>query len=98
VKEKDDKTATALNALKENLVITSGDNYVGSAEPQLREKMADLYSKLVANYDKPSSNEIDNLEMIEKRFEQAKTDFSKLKKKAKIKNLTLKPYEDFINE
>jgi len=42
------KMVDKLNALKETLVITTGDNYVGSAEQQLREKMADLYSKLAS--------------------------------------------------
>ena len=33
------KLTAKLDALKETMVITKGDNYVGTAEPQLREKM-----------------------------------------------------------
>lgn len=92
------KTNAALNKLKESLVITTGDNYVGSSEPQLREKLSDLFSKIAGAYDKPSSNELDNLEIIEERFENAKNDFAKLKKKVKLNNLVLKPFEEFIKE
>ena len=34
------------------LVITTGDNYVASADPELREKMGDLYSGVAGNYGK----------------------------------------------
>ena len=95
---KNKKLSAKLNELKESLVITTGDNYVGSAEPQLREKMADLYSKVAGSYDKPSAAEFDNLKVIETRFEKAKADFDKLKGKAKIKDLELKTYEEFLAE
>ena len=86
-----------LKALKETLVITSGDNYVGSAEPQLREKIADLYAKLASSYDVPSQAEMDNLAALEKRFERAKTDFEKLEGKIKSSSVELKSFEDFLD-
>lgn len=92
------KVKTALNSLKETLVITTGDNYVGSAEPQLREKMADLYAKIAGSYDKPSNNEMQSLQVIEERFNKAKADFAKLKKKAKVDDLQLKTFDEFVNE
>ncbi len=86
VKDKKSKKIVAslqkeLNALKETLVITSGDNYVGSAEPQLREKLADLYSKIATNYERPSNAEIKNIALIESRFNAAKNSFETIKKK-----------------
>lgn len=87
-----------LNKLKETLVITTGDNYVGSAEPQLREKIADLYSKIASSYDQPSNAELENLDVIEKRMNKATLDFEKLKSKFDMKSLNLKSYEDFIKE
>jgi len=96
VKENDPKLADKLYSLKETLVITTGDNYVSSAEPQLREKMSSLYSKLAGSYDKPSNAELENLKIIETRFDNAKKDFAKLKKKAKNVELSLKSYEEFI--
>jgi len=92
------KTISKLTALKETLVITTGDNYVGMAKRQLREKMADLYSKIASSYDKPSENELDNLSLIEGEFNMAKTKFNKLKKKIKLEALNIKSYNDFIND
>ncbi|HKL91195.1 MAG TPA: hypothetical protein VJ880_08435, partial [Allomuricauda sp.] len=81
----------------ETLVITTGDNYVGAAEPQLRERMADLYSKVASSYDKPSAAELKNLEVIAERFNTAKTDFAKLKDKyLKKQAVTLMTFEDFL--
>lgn len=95
--EKKSKQVAKLNALKETLVITTGDNYVGTAEPQLREKMADLYSKLASGYDKPSSAELQNLEVISEDFTKAKADFEKLKKRFKSKTpLEVKTFEEFL--
>ena len=95
---KNKKLVASLNTLKETLVITTGDNYIGLAEPQLREKMTDLYAKIAGSYDKPTSNELDNLLIIEERFEKAKTDFAKLIKKVKLDELKLKTFDEFINE
>jgi photosystem II stability/assembly factor-like uncharacterized protein len=92
------KVSEKLNQLKSTLVVTTGDNYVGMSEPQLREKMADLYSKIAGSYDKPSPAELENLKLIEERFNQAKEDFEKLKKKAKVKDLELKTFDEFIAE
>ena len=91
------KLAAKLNALKETLVITTGDNYVGTADPQLREKMAKLYGKVAASYDKPSSADMENLKIITDRFDLAKKDFEKIKKKVKeTESLTLKSYKEFL--
>jgi photosystem II stability/assembly factor-like uncharacterized protein/phage tail protein X len=98
VKDKNKKLASSLQSLKETLVITTGDNYVSSAEPQLREKMADLYSKIAGSYDKPSASELESLKVIEIRFNNAKAEFEKLKKKAKIDDLQIQTFEEFINE
>ncbi len=94
---KDSKTLKKLNTLKETLVITTGDNYVGTAEPQLREKMTDLFSKVASSYDKPSSAELENLKVISNRFEKAKTAFAKLKKKFKHGDgMIIKSFDEFI--
>ena len=93
----DKKTVEKLNALKETLVITTGDNYVGAAEPQLRERMADLYSKVASSYDKPSPAELSNLKVIAARFEKGKQDFTKIKEKyLKKQELQLKSFDEFL--
>ncbi|MDX2302491.1 MAG: hypothetical protein NW226_06800 [Microscillaceae bacterium] len=72
---------TELNNLKNTLVITTGDNYVGAAEPQLREKIADLYSKIADSFAAPTSAEMDNLQLLEERFNKAKETFAAIKSK-----------------
>jgi photosystem II stability/assembly factor-like uncharacterized protein len=116
VKARDAKSAkiatpliTELTKLKETLVVTKGDNYVGAAEPQLREKMAELYSKVADSYYKPNQAELSNLEAIESRFEKGKEDYKKIKDKnlpkvinAKSKDaiepIVLKTYEEFLRD
>jgi len=93
--------------LKETLVVMKGDNYVGAAEPQLREKMADLYSKVASTVFKPSTAELDNLEALESRFESGKAEFKKIKEKHlpkinkalskdKVEPLMVKTYDEFV--
>tara|TARA_B110000091_G_scaffold124344_1_gene133727 strand:- start:53 stop:3079 length:3027 start_codon:yes stop_codon:yes gene_type:complete len=91
------KMVDKLTVLKETLVITTGDNYVGSAEDQLREKMSDLYSKIATSYDTPSNSELESLAIIEERFVAAKKDYAKTKRKVKfLETLKLKTFEEFV--
>ncbi len=95
--DKNSKTVAKLTALKETLVITTGDNYVGSAEPQLREKIADLYSKVATSYDKPSAADMDNLNLLTERFTRAKDDLAKISKKIKdLDSMQLMDFETFL--
>ena len=99
--------AKSLNALKETLVITTGDNYVGAADPQLREKIADLYSKIAQGFEPPSRAEQKNLALLQGMLKDAQKQFSILKdgevadmQKA-ISNdigneISIQSYEDFI--
>ena len=94
----DDDISSKLNELKKSLVITTGDNYVGAAKKQLREKMADLYSKVASSYDKPSANELDNLALIEEEMKLVNKRYSKIIKKIKPELMPEKTFDDFINE
>ena len=87
-----------LNELKKSLVITTGDNYVGAAKKQLREKMADLYSKVASSYDKPSANELDNLALIKDEMKLANKRYYKIIKKINPELMPKKTFDDFINE
>ena len=93
-----ESTISELNELKKSLVITTGDNYVGAAKKQLREKMSDLYSKVASSYDKPSANELENLALIENEMKSANKRYSKILKKVNSTLLPEKSFEDFINE
>lgn len=99
----------ALFTLKESLVITTGDNYVGAAEPQLREKLANLYSKVTEGFVPPSATELESLAYLESLFNKAKATFNSMQKDQlpsfleKINQgsqtpLEVKSYEAFLAE
>ncbi len=94
--DKNKSTVDKLNVLKETLVITTGDNYVGSAEPQLREDLLDLYSKVAGAFAPPSRPEMANLKLIKERFKEAKNTFKNINKKGIP--VELKSLEEFLNE
>ena len=98
-----------LNKLKKTLVITTGDNYVGAAEPQLRENIAKLYSKVASGFAAPSASEMENLKLLEDTFNKAKADYSLTKSrrigrlediasKNGINQPKLLSFEEFINQ
>ena len=77
-----------LELLKKDLVITTGDNYVASAEPELREKMGDLYSGIATSYDRVSESHKQNFELISEEFEKAKKRYETIKNKEGKKFMT----------
>lgn len=81
-----------LKALKEKLVITTGDNYVGSAEPQLREKIADLFRKVASGFERPSASEMANLALLKSEFDEAENEYNE------IEDRKLPKMNKFINE
>ena len=97
-----------LTALKETLVITTGDNYVGAAEPQLREKIADLYSKITQSFVAPSKSEMQNLALLEGMFDAAKETYRQLEQtdipslttllEAEQNKVDIKSFDDFVAE
>ncbi len=76
------RVVEALQPLKETLVVTTGDNYVGEAEPELREKLSDLYAEIANQFEKPSLSQLENKEVLETRLKKAQEDFEKINKKA----------------
>ncbi len=61
----------ALNDFKKDLVVTTGDNYVGRAENELRENILDLYAKVANRYDAPTQAELDNLAVLKAEMQEA---------------------------
>lgn len=74
-----DEVIKSLNDLKNISVITTGDNYVGAAEPQLREKLATLYSKVAQGFTPPTPSEMDNLSLLEQDFNAGADTLEKIK-------------------
>lgn len=88
VKSADPKSAKALNPialelnkLKETLVITTGDNYVGTAEPQLRERISKLYGVVVSNFEAPSPAQFELKNDFTEILAQSHSKFGALKSK-----------------
>ena len=96
---KSKKLTSKLDALKQTMVITSGDNYVGSSEPQLREKMTNLFQRIENNPGAPTPNELENLSQIKKRYTETKTILSSLEKKYKLgKRVVVKSKEQYLKK
>ncbi len=75
------KTYNALNELLKTLVVTTGDNYVATADPEIREKLGDLYSGVAGNYGKVSPARKDNFELILEELNTAKANYQTIKNK-----------------
>ncbi|MEZ4857648.1 MAG: hypothetical protein R2781_02445 [Flavobacteriaceae bacterium] len=80
-KKEAQKLYDALEALRKDLVITSGDNYVASAEPELREKMGELYANVASSYDQVSGAQKQNFKLISEEFEKAKNNYQTIMSK-----------------
>ncbi|MDX2362434.1 MAG: hypothetical protein QNK23_16620 [Crocinitomicaceae bacterium] len=109
LKKTADKMIAALNDLKKTLVITTGDNYVGAAENELREDMAGLYSTICTYDGAPSSTQMDNLKKVEAEMIEARATYNKLEstvvakylasvKKMELKEPKMKSYEEFVKK
>jgi hypothetical protein len=66
----------ALEDLRKDLVITTGDNYVASADPELRERMGDLYSGVAGTYDGVSAARKENFKLISEEFDKEKESYA----------------------
>ncbi len=98
-----------LTSLKETLVVTTGDNYVAEAEPQLREKLVELYAEVTNQFEKPSLAQLENLEVLKTRLNTAKATFESIQnkqisrfngylEKKEMKPLLIMSKEGFINK
>ncbi len=103
------KLNTDLNALKDVLVVTKGDNYVGAGEPQLREKIGDLYSTIGSYYGGPSVSQLETMKMLQDKLADGKKKFQLIKdaqigkykvatEKVGITYVTLKSFEEFVKK
>lgn len=104
-----DKLYHALESLRADLVITTGDNYVASAEPELRERMGTLYSGVASSYEGVSGARKENFKLISEEFEKQKERFAAIMKKEGKKFMSflekndipkpaLKSKEDFLKK
>ncbi|NNM24151.1 MAG: hypothetical protein HKO54_11435 [Flavobacteriaceae bacterium] len=102
------KLYDALENLRKDLVITTGDNYVASAEPELRERMGDLYSGVAGSYDRVSEARKKNFKLISEEFNKEKSRYAEIMakegkkfmsylEKNELEKPTLKSREEFLS-
>lgn len=79
-----------LQAQRNVLVVTEGDNYVGTKEKQLREKISELYGQVIAYPGKPSNAQLKGIDTQSKNLETQKLNVAKLVQKSEAINQLLK--------
>lgn len=94
-----------LTSLKETLVVLKGDNYVGTAEPQLREKLSGLYADVASYSGKPTNAQMASLKVLETKVNDAKAKVAAVKTqleklapamlKAQMPEIKLRSFEEF---
>jgi hypothetical protein len=103
------KLTKELNDLKKVLVITSGDNYVGTVENQLREKMSNVYGAIAGYYGAPTKTQMQNIALIEGEMNSARKNYSSIQsgslskyvnalKKNEIIAPNLKTFEEYVKK
>ncbi|RZS90457.1 WD40/YVTN/BNR-like repeat-containing protein [Aquimarina brevivitae] len=70
-----------LNDLKKTLVVTTGDNYVNEAEPELREKLSELYAEVANQFETPSAGQLENKAILEAQLDKALVTFKTIQEK-----------------
>jgi uncharacterized protein with von Willebrand factor type A (vWA) domain len=101
-----DPFVAKLDKMKETLVVMKGDNYVGAAEPQLREKLANLYSEVAGYYGRPSGAQLANVKIMDTKLKEAQTALEAMKAKqladmnvkfakAKSEEIKLRSFDEF---
>lgn len=79
-----------MTQFKKQLVVTTGDNYLGAAEPQLREKIADIYGDVATYPGKPSQGQLQTMKYLDKQLQVVQDDFNKKVEKLNSINEKLK--------
>lgn len=109
LKKQADKLVAELEAMKSHLVVTTGDNYVGRGENQLREDLGEIYGTIAGYYGAPTSTQMENVALMETRLDKAKKDFeavmngsiksynAKLEKSG-IALPTIQSYEEYVKK
>ena len=97
--------SSSLASIKDPLVVMTGDNYVGSAEPLLREKIASLYGAVAGYAGKPSNAQVKTMNDLDAKLQTSQEtlkammpQLEKINKKLEKADLPLikfKSIEDF---
>ncbi len=100
---------SAIENLRSRLVITTGDNYVATAEPQLREKISEVYGEVAGYPGKPSTAQLNKMNELSSELNTSLLEVAKIVSLAEELNKTLekaknnerlryRSWEAFMNE
>jgi hypothetical protein len=106
--KREKKALDEINAFKETLVVTTGDNYVGAAKPQLRGKIATLYGKVAGSFRPAAASDQASMNLLAKQLEDAMQRFDQIKskefdqlakalQKAELPNVEIMDKQSFLN-
>jgi Skp family chaperone for outer membrane proteins len=99
-----------LTAMRNTLVVTTGDNYVGAAEDELREKLNEIFANVSSYFGAPSTSELANIKALSNELNNAKKQFgviqekrikalkSLLEKDTAIKMPEILSFEEFLKQ
>ena len=97
--------ADKMQTLKETLVVLKGDNYVGAAEPQLREKISGLYGEVLSYTGRPTNAQLASMKVLEEKLNTAKSQMEGFKAsldklapamvKAKMPELKVRSFDEY---
>jgi hypothetical protein len=99
-----------LTAMRNTLVVTTGDNYVGAAEDELREKLNEIFATISSYFGAPSTSELANITALSNELNKAKKQFdvlqetkikalkSLLEKDTEIKKPEILSFDEFIKQ
>lgn len=92
-----DLKITLAENLRKKMVVTTGDNYVGTAEPELREKIAALFGEVAAYAGRPSNAQLESLKDLNTQLKEVSAENQSLIEEIDnlIKNNVLKTHPDF---
>jgi len=80
--------------LRKKMVVTTGDNYVGTAEPELREKITALFGEVAAYAGRPSNAQLESLKDLNTQLKEVSAENQSLIEEIDnlIKNNVLKTH------
>lgn len=98
-----DPMISRLDAMRKELVVTTGDNYVSTAEPELREQIAGVYSEVALYPGRPTDAQMVRLQGLETELKDAEEAIQSIRSlltkqltKAKVDDIKLRSWEEFM--
>ncbi len=92
-----------MTVLHDELVVNKGDNYVGQAEPMLREKLSRLYGDIANYFGRPTGAQLANLHKLVNEFDEAQSQWKSIRQQADKaiadtgdQRLKIKDFEAFL--